>query len=376
MNFFDTALKETSSEGKYLGSIYLALIIFFFAATWGHPFYRALALVAILLVVLTAALVSRRPDLAVAHWISTALPGCALAASLVPIIDAWRSAWAGHHVRALASLIVGCVIITVFLVTRVPRLWSPPAFRNAVVLVLFSALLIPLAHFASGLARYQLDVVATTTADAARAMWSGLNPYDLHIDAYGANLVEDVTYGGYKYLPGMPIVYGPLVLLTGARSILLTNAVLCTAIVATIFYLSRRLTGTASYFAILLFLSTPIVSEEALAEGETDVAPILLVLMAFLQWERSSFLAGLLVGLSLSMKPVPALFAATLLFPTRRAEWGRYLLGIVLGASPILPYLVWSPRNFANNIFFFNVIRPPIPRPGLIMRRSGLDMLP
>jgi len=361
LNFLYMELKNTSLESRYFGSFYLVGIMFFEATGWHFGVYRSLALVAMPLLVLTATFVSRRPDLAVVRWISTVLPGCTLAASLVPIRDAWRSAYAGHRVRALDSLIVGCVIITVFLLTCVPRLRDRPAFRNAAILVLLGSLLIPLANIVSGLAVYKLDMIAGTTAQAARAMWSGLNPYDLQIDVYGADLADNTTYGGYKYLPGMPIVYGPLVLLTGARSILLTNAILCTVMAAAIFCLSRKLAGEAKYFAILLFLSTPIVSVQALTEGATDVAPVLLVLMAFLQWGRSSFLAGVLIGLSLSMKPVPALFAATLLFPSKREEWWRYVLGIVLGALPALPYLAWSPQSFINNVFFFNVIRPPDP---------------
>jgi hypothetical protein len=98
-------------------------------------------------------------------------------------------------------------------------------------------------------------------------MWSGLNPYDVQIDSYGASIVHDMAYGGYKYLPGMSIVYGPLTLLTGARSIILTNAILYIAIAASVFCLSRRLAGKATYFPILLFLSSPIIAVQALAEG-------------------------------------------------------------------------------------------------------------
>jgi hypothetical protein len=361
MSFLDAELRNTNPESRYFGICYLALIVFFQAAGWGFAAYRALALVAMLLLVGTAALVSWRPNLAVARRIGSILPGCMLAASLAPIVDAWRSAAAGHRVRLLDSLIVACVIITVFLLTCVPRLRDRSAFRIAAVPVLLASLLIPLANLVSGLAVYKLGLVAATTAEAARVMWSGLNPYDVQIDSYGASIVHDMAYGGYKYLPGMSIVYGPLTLLTGARSIILTNAILYIAIAASVFCLSRRLAGKATYFPILLFLSSPIIAVQALAEGATDAAPILSVLLAFLQWGRSSFLAGILIGLSLSMKPVPALFAATLLLPSKKAEWWRYVMGIVVGALPALPYLAWSPRNFIDNVFIFNMIRPPDP---------------
>jgi hypothetical protein len=359
LNFLSTELEKTSLEARYFGSFYLVAIMVFELTGWSFGAYRSLALMAMLLLVLTATFMSWRPNLAVVRWIRTVLPGCMLAVSLVPFRDAWRSLYAGHRVRALDSLIVGCVIMAVFLLTCVPRLRDRPAFRNAAILVLLGALLIPLANIVSGLAVYKLDLVAGTTAEAARAMWAGLNPYDVRLDYYGATIVHDAAYGGYKYLPGMPILYGPLIILTGARSVLLTNAVLCTATAAAVFCLSRKLAGEARYFPILLFLSTPIVSVQALAEGATDAAPILLVLVAFLQWGRSSFLAGVLIGLSLSMKPVPALFAAMLLVPSEKEEWGHYIAGIVLGALPVLPYLAWSPRSFLNNVVFFNLIRPP-----------------
>jgi hypothetical protein len=255
MSFLDAELRNTNPESRYFGICYLALIVFFQAAGWGFAAYRALALVAMLLLVGTAALVSWRPNLAVARRIGSILPGCMLAASLAPIVDAWRSAAAGHRVRLLDSLIVACVIITVFLLTCVPRLRDRSAFRIAAVPVLLASLLIPLANLVSGLAVYKLGLVAATTAEAARVMWSGLNPYDVQIDSYGASIVHDMAYGGYKYLPGMSIVYGPLTLLTGARSIILTNAILYIAIAASVFCLSRRLAGKATYFPILLFLS-------------------------------------------------------------------------------------------------------------------------
>ena len=265
MNFLDTALKDTSPESRYFGSLYLGVIIFFHAAGWNFGIYRSSTLAAILLLALSAAFVVRRPGLAVARWICAVLPHSSLAASLVPFLYAVRSAITGHHVRVLDSLIIGCVIVTVFLLTRVPRLRDRPAFRNTAVLVLLAPLLIPLANIASGLIVHDFGDIATTTAEAARAMWSGFNPYELQIDLYGAYIVHDTAYSGYKYLPGMPLVYGPLVFLVGVRSIIPLNAILYGTVGAAIFGLSRKLTGEARYFAILLFLSTPIISESALA---------------------------------------------------------------------------------------------------------------
>jgi hypothetical protein len=227
-----------------------------------------------------------------------------------------------------------------------------------VSLVLVGSLLIPLSNIVPGLAGYGLYDIATTTADAARAMWAGLNPYDLPIDIGGAEFVHNNAYSGYKYLPTLAIFYGVFGFFLGIRGIVTANIVLYAAMAVAIFCLCRRLAGQASWLAVVLFLCTPINSVESLANGATDIAPVFLVLMAFLLWGRSSFLAGILFGLSISMKPVPGIFAATLCIPLNRAEWWRYLLGIVVGALPALPYFVWSPNSFIDNVFFFNMIRP------------------
>src|SRR3954447_16435025 len=99
-------------------------------------------------------------------------------------------------------------------------------------------------------------------------------------------------------------------------------------------------------------------TEQPCAMGATDVAPVLLILVAFIKWNRYPLLTGLLIGLSLSMKPIPAAFAASLCGPLRKEEWRPYIQGILLGLLPALPFLVWSPQNLIHNAFVFNVIRP------------------
>ena len=340
------------------GSIYLMLITLFSTAGWGHGVYRSLALLATLALALTAAIVSHWPESVTVRQVYKILPRFALAVGLVPISVGLLSIDTAQHVRAFECLVVGCVIIAGLLRACTQDLRDRPKLQYAATLILLASLLIPLVNILSGMVAPKLLDIATTTADAARAMMSGINPYNLNIDAAGANLVGDTAYGGYKYLPAMSGLYAPFVLLGGDKGIIFANAILYASTAIAIFYLCRKLTDQAGYLGIILFLSSPVISEQTLAMGATDIAPVLLILLAFFQWERSSFLVGLFIGLSLAMKPVPALFAATLLIPLKREERWRYALGIVCGAMPVVPYVIWSPQSFFKNVLLFNVIRP------------------
>src|SRR3954447_9745199 len=172
-----------------------------------------------------------------------------------------------HHVRVLDSLIVGSVAIIIFLLTYKPDLRQRPVFRQVALLILLTPLLIPVVNLVSGLGVPKLHDIGTTTADPGRAIWAGLNPYDLYIDDLGANLVHDTSFGGYKYLPTMALVYSPFVLLAGNKGILFANLAFYTATAVAVFVLFRELTGKISYLAVLLVLATPVVSAEALAMG-------------------------------------------------------------------------------------------------------------
>jgi uncharacterized membrane protein len=116
--------------------------------------------------------------------------------------------------------------------------------------------------------------------------------------------------------------------------------------------------GQGGRLAALLFICTPLVTVEALSVGATDIAPTLLLLCAMMQVRRSALLTGLLIGLSLSMKLAPALFAATIFFPWQRRAWWQYTAGLLLGVLPALVYMLWAPGAFIDNIIVFNGLRP------------------
>jgi uncharacterized membrane protein len=96
--------------------------------------------------------------------------------------------------------------------------------------------------------------------------------------------------------------------------------------------------------------------------GVTDFAAVVPLLAAFALGDRKPWLAGLLVGLSLSAKLVPALPLAAILAPAacpwRRGAGGRYWAGFAVGCLPALAYLLWSPADLISNVLLFNLSRP------------------
>lgn len=227
------------------------------------------------------------------------------------------------------------------------------------------ALSVPLLNLASGLLVPKLSDVATTTIDAVHILLQGHNPYAAALDPYGAINAHDPAFGGYKYLPLMIAVYLPFVVLFGAMGVLWANVLLVGALCVVIWgWISRNTTGPSGAsdvrpLAIALLLATPELAETTLAMGYNDVVGSLLVLAAFLVRGRSALLAGLLVGCSLSMKLMPGLVAAAVVFPPDR--WKAYGTGMAVGMLPTVLFLAWDPAAFIRNILLFNLVRSPDP---------------
>jgi uncharacterized membrane protein len=161
----------------------------------------------------------------------------------------------------------------------------------------------------------------------------------------------------------MALAYLPFVLAFGNAGVLVGNAIMYAGAVAVVARAGRDLNGPGmagqgGRLAALLFICTPLVTVEALSVGATDIAPTLLLLCAMMQVRRSALLTGLLIGLSLSMKLAPALFAATIFFPWQRRAWWQYTAGLLLGVLPALVYMLWAPGAFIDNIIVFNGLRP------------------
>ena len=92
--------------------------------------------------------------------------------------------------------------------------------------------------------------------------------------------------------------------------------------------------------------------------GNSEAFIILMMVLALYYWDRKPFLAGLLLGVSLSMKHFGVLFLPVLICGSRDLREGLRRLGYVLliPAALSLPFFVWHPEGFVKSIFF-NVVR-------------------
>jgi hypothetical protein len=254
----------------------------------------------------------------------------------------------GHGGEKAAVMLVLLVSIPA-LVARAERGPEPlPSWLHRGVAIAASVCLaLDIVYLGLRIVHPHLIDVATTSLAAGQAILHGANPYALPLDRGP----EAAGFTGYKYLPVMIAAYLPLGALWGERGVLLTNL----AILVACLWCLRRLTG--SMLAPLLFVMLPLVAEQIFAKGATDLAPVLLLLLAFLAVERKAFLAGLCVGLSIAAKPLPGLAFLPALIPAN----GRapYALGIGVGLVPILPFLWLSPGDLIANIVTFNLSRAP-----------------
>jgi hypothetical protein len=254
----------------------------------------------------------------------------------------------GHGV-AKAVVMALLLIATPFIMagTRAGSAPLPPRLHRMIAIALGVLLVGNIVFLGLRIAHPRLIDIATTTLAAGEALLHGANPYTLPIDAGP----EAAGFTGYKYLPVMIAAYLPLGAILGARGILLTNLVILLACL----WLMRRLAGTA--LAPLLLLMLPMVSAQLFAKGATDLVAVLPLLAAAAVAERSGFLAGLGVGLSIAAKLVPGALFLPCLLPAL-GRW-RYIAGVAVGLTPLLPFLVLSPHALIANTLLFNLQRVP-----------------
>lgn len=254
--------------------------------------------------------------------------------------------WGGGFPKAFVLLLLLLALPwTIARAQAQPAPLSPP-WQRGLAIALGLGVVLDALYLALRLAHPHLIDIATTTLAAGNALLHGGNPYALPIDTGP----EAAGFDGYKYLPVMIAAYLPLGALLGERGVLLTNAI----VLALCLWLMRRL--ARSTLAPVLFLMLPLVSEQLFAKGATDLITVLPLLASFAVAERSSFLAGLGVGLSIAAKPVPGGLFLPCLLPARRRA--RYAAGIVVGLLPLLPFLVISPHRFLANTLLFALRRP------------------
>jgi hypothetical protein len=240
-----------------------------------------------------------------------------------------------------------------------PRPAPPPATRAVLVaaLVLLGAAQVGFAVLRT--AKLKLIDIGTTTFAAVTALAHGQNPYAMPIDLLAGGIAAPASdLLGYKYLLVTIAAYAPLCLVLGLRGIVVTNLILQGAVAAALRALAAKSAGPlAGLAAAAFYLAIPFFAFQLFARGANDLVPLLPLLIALLVLEERPFAAGLLVGLSLAAKLMPGAAALLCLVPGPGGR-GRYAAGVLAGLLPILPFLVWNPHAFANNILLFNAIRP------------------
>ena len=281
-----------------------------------------------------------------------------------PIIVMWLLIFGFHelpwgHGAIRAVLLIGIAALAILCVRAPPMMEGsePRRWIAGVVIVVL------LAHAGYFVARLNcthdgepLPDIAGTTLAAVQTAARGENPYTAPIDEVARHEVGP-AFGGYKYLPVMPLVYGPLGLMLGNVGMLLTNLLLDFTTAALIFVAAHRDGGRAAgLIAAAVYLSLPLVFGVVYAKFVTDLLPVSLLLGCLLAGERRPLLAGLLLGLSVSSKPLPGLAALPACIPLRGR--GSFGLGFAVGLLPTLVAWFSAPRAFIDNIVLFNAVRP------------------
>ncbi len=208
-----------------------------------------------------------------------------------------------------------------------------------------------------------LNDIPLTTMAAAKAIASGANPYTSPVDPRAESREQQRNYDGFKYMPLMAVAYLPSAIADSPRAVIVTNILLNILATAILYLLARLLSGDlAGAIAVIFYLSLRIVPRQLYGPGVTDLAAVVPLLAAFVAGESMPFLGGLLLGVSVSTKVLPAL-ALVLVFapavhPWRSATGRRFWLGFACGCLPALLYFAWSPGAVLSNVIFFNLFRP------------------
>jgi hypothetical protein len=198
-----------------------------------------------------------------------------------------------------------------------------------------------------------LGPMATTTLSAARILVSGGNPYAEPADPlFEGPLIAE----GYKLPPATAVGFLPLGLLFGPRGIVLTNLLVQLGVAALVFAIARgedkdERHQTDGVLAAILYLALPVVPVELFLDGAPELVAVLGTLAAIFLADRRPFHAGLAAGLSCASGLMPGAAILPLCLPSTTERREGFLMGLLLGLSPILLYFLRGPEPFLLNVF-------------------------
>ncbi len=286
--------------------------------------------------------------------------------SLIAIAAFWVAAWLidvndldGGLVRALLMLGVLLVLLALTLADGAAQRASAGLRDWHLAIAVGVSLAAQAAYALLQVWDPHLIDISASTLEAGRTLLAGHDPYTSMIDHTEHSPTEAEAFGGFKYSPLMAVAYMPLGMPLGDRGVVLTNVALQLATAWLVYRLARehgtRATGLT---AALAYLMLPIGPWELFHQGVTDLAAVLPLLAALLYVDRNAGLAGLCVGLSLSVKLLPGGLVLPCCLPTETRDRVRYAAGVALGTVPLLLAVLWSPAAVWSNLVLFNLSRP------------------
>ncbi|MBI5529541.1 MAG: DUF2029 domain-containing protein [Deltaproteobacteria bacterium] len=303
-----------------------------------------------------------------------------------------------HGITRNAALAGTMLAVAILWLWRSRRAPSAPPRRYVLALCVVAGLLLGWRSVQSWdkLGAVPLDIAFSTLDSIKAVVREHKDPYAKPIDSRKeapADAKGFRYYHGYKYLPGMMLVYAPLAVPFEFPGILFTNYLIFLATGLLIYLLAKEAGGrwavgggaaegdarheargvsltsdlrpptsglsAAGLRGVILFLSLGIVPLEMFEKGVNDLAPMVPLLFAIFALSRGWMLAaGVAVGFSVGTKLLPGALIALMFLPLARSRWFVLAAGLTIGAVCI-PFVTWHPREFVANVLLFNLDRPP-----------------
>lgn len=272
--------------------------------------------------------------------------------------------WGLGHLRAL---ILGMTAVALFQLGIEPAGAVPRLISRAIAVLLLAILAVRAAEAARA---YRSDAyrpidVATTTLVAMALTEMHTSPYTKVLDPRPETMARSGFgfFDGYKYGPMNVLLYYPLTRPCGIAGIYLTNFVFYVATAALLVALGRTFfpsgDPTAGLAASLLFVATPFVWRESAVQGVNDGVQAALLLGAILlRVKRRAAFAGVVVGMAMACKMMPAAALLIALLPLPRRL--HFIISTAVTAGLLfMTQFPAAPKEMIANLVLWHVNRVP-----------------
>ena len=269
--------------------------------------------------------------------------------------------WGHPFTKVMCFAIATAMIVRVYLRnkhTDIETQQSVSVFEGIAAVALIS---LALAQFAPNyMARMKdgpwVDIGYTTQNSAIMLFKDGENPYE----ATNINVRPELAneHRGFHYGPAMLVAYAASAYWPNV-GYKVTSYVFFILTLGTMIMLYQAMCGHREYkhhqiASALLLVALYLMPErfwmEVFQQGANDIMAISLLLLGLLLFHhRWLFFAGFLFGFSFAAKFSPAVFLI-FLFLRRDISW-KFIIGGILGATPLWVFLAWNPMALIENVF-------------------------